>query len=79
MFDNLREQANSTPFYEDEAQFEEAEGLRAAPRAGGPAGGNGHFLGMTPMQRFFIALMLLITVCVLGAMFLLMTGRVSLF
>ncbi len=79
MFDNLREQANSTPFYEDEAQFEEAEGRRAAPPAGRASGGDGHFLGMTPMQRFVIALMLLITVCVLGSMFLLMTGRVSLF
>lgn len=79
MFDNLREQADSTPFYEDEAKFEEAEGLREAPRAGRASNGNGHFLGMSPLQRFIIALMLLITVCVLGSMFLLMTGRVSLF
>jgi hypothetical protein len=75
MFDNLRDQANSTPFYEDEAQFREAEGLsvpaRKAPR--------GRFLGMTPPQRFIVAIMFLISICVLGAMLLLVTGRVSIF
>ncbi len=77
MFDNLREQSNSTPFYEGEDQFREAEGLTAAPPRKPPS--NGHFLGMTPAQRFFIAVMLLIAVCALGAMLLLVTGRVSLF
>ena len=86
MFDNLREDANSTPFYEDEALFEEAErDNRGGPKA--PRGlarrsavaTPGRFLGMTPLQRFLLALMLLMAVCALGAMFLMITGRISFF
>lgn len=77
MFDNLREQANSTPFYEDEDQFRKAEGLSAAPPPRRIA--NGSFLGMSPGQRFIIAVMLLIAVCALGSMCLLITGKISLF
>jgi hypothetical protein len=80
MFDNLRDQADSTPFYEDEAQFQDVQDLRAAaasPRSN--SSGGGRFLGMTPQQRFIIAIMLLISVCVLGSMCLLVTGKVSLF
>jgi hypothetical protein len=76
MFDNLREQANSTPFYEDEAQFREAEGISVPPP---PKAWGGRFLGMTPPQRFIVAVMFLVSVCVLGAMLLLLTGRISLF
>ena len=76
MFDNLRDQANSTPFYEDDAQFREAEDLSSVrPRTANA----GHFLGMTPLQRFVVAVMLLISVCVLGTVLLLVTGRISLF
>ncbi len=76
MFDNLREQANSTPFYEDEAQFREAEGMSTPiPRQSSRRS----FLGMTPMQRFFLSAMLFIMVCLVGVMFLLMTGTISLF
>ena len=82
MFDNLREQADSTPFYEDESQFRDVEDLRPAappPRNTGTASSGGRFLGMTPLQRFIIAVLLLISVCVLGSMCLLATGRISLF
>jgi hypothetical protein len=72
MFDNLREQANSSPFYEEEAQFQAAAGTGAAPprRFSG-----GRILGMTAPQRFFISLMFLLVVCVLGALVLFMTGK----
>ena len=69
MFDNLREQANSTPFYEDEAQFQSVPASPASSR----------FLGMTPMQRFVISVMLMIMVCAIGAMFLVVTGKFGLF
>ena len=74
MFDNLREQANASPFYEEEAQFQSAETpeATAAPRT------PGHFLGMTPMQRFIISVMLMIMVCTIGAMVLLITGKFGL-
>ncbi len=90
MFDNLREQADSNPFdatafYEDEDQFREAEAAKPAPprkkakvkRASSSS--SGRFLGMTPFQRFALAFMLFITVCMLGAMLLLVTGKVGLF
>jgi ABC-type Na+ efflux pump permease subunit len=73
MFDNLRNQANSSAF-EDEAQFQSAEGSNAAPRRA-----PGRFLGMSPMQRFVIVFMLMILVCTVGAMFLLVTGKIGLF
>ncbi len=80
MFDNLREQANSTPFYEDEDQFRDLDEYDSSPppprKASRPT--NGHFLGMAPWQRFIIAFMLLITVCIMGVMFLLVTGRIGL-
>ncbi len=78
MFDSLRDDANATPFYEDEAVFNEAESVPAKPNKP-PRSGGGRFLGMTPMQRFILAVLLLIAVCSLGSMCLLITGRVSLF
>ncbi len=73
MFDNLREQANSSPFYEDEAQFQPAmaEGL--------PRSASGRLLGTTAPQRFILALMLMMFVCLVGAMFLVVTGKFGLF
>ena len=74
MFDNLREQANSNPFYEEEAQFQSAE--ETNPSA---SHSSSRFLGMTPMQRFIISVMLMMMVCTIGAMFLLVTGKIGLF
>jgi hypothetical protein len=76
MFDNLREQAESVPFYEDEAEFNQVE---SAPVKPPKPPTNGQFLGMTPLQRFIIAIMLLIAVCSLGSMCLLITGKIGLF
>jgi hypothetical protein len=72
MFDNLRDDAAASPFYEEEAKFQ--------PAAGTSSGGGTHskrFLGMTAAQRFVIVFMLMITVCILGAMVLLVTGKVA--
>ncbi len=73
MFDNLREQANSTPFYEDEAQFQSVEGTNPTSPS------SSRFLGMTPMQRFVISVMVMMMVCLVGAMFLVVTGKFGLF
>lgn len=73
MFDNLREDASSSSF-EDEAKFLPAAGTianRVTRRSG-------KFLGMTSIQRFLIAFLLLIAVCTLGAMCLLITGKIGL-
>jgi hypothetical protein len=74
MFDNLRDQATDRPFYKDEAQFQQGSGVGVVPPL--PASSR-HFLGMTASQRFMVAAMLMIIVCVLGAMLLLATGRIG--
>ncbi len=74
MFDNLREQANAAPFYENEAQFQSVE----EPASAATGGGQGRLLGMSPIQRFIISVMLMIMVCTIGAMFLLVTGKIGL-
>jgi hypothetical protein len=69
MIDNLREDAASKPFLEDEAKFKPAE-IATPVRTGG------RFLGLTAMQRFVLALMLMFAVCSLGAMCLLITDKI---
>jgi hypothetical protein len=74
MLDNLRDDSSSKPFFEDEAQFQPADpGAIPAPAR------RGRFLGMTPVQRFVIAAMLMILVCVLGSMCLLVTGKMGIY
>ena len=73
MFDNLREQANSSPFYEEEAQFQQAASTTTA--AAPQRRSSGRVLGMTAAQRFFIAVMLMSAVCIIGALVLFMTGK----
>lgn len=64
MFDDLRRDADTTPFEEEEIRPR----MRQAP----------DFLGMTASQRFIIALMLLIVTCILSAFALLVTEKVVL-
>lgn len=75
MFDNLREDANSSPYFEDRAKLQPAAGTTANPAVRKSS----KLLGMTPVQRFVISVMFLIVVCNLGLMFLLITGRIGLF
>jgi hypothetical protein len=71
MIDNLRDDASSKPFYEEEAQFKPAEITTSSSSK------NGRFLGMSPIQRFIVAVMLMFAVCSLGAMCLLITEKIS--
>jgi hypothetical protein len=76
MFDNLRDDANSSSFYEnDKAQAKPIAG-KVTPTARPKST---KFLGMTAQQRFIIAFMMMIAVCVLGVMLLLITGRFGLY
>ncbi len=71
MFDNLREDADAQPFYaEEEVSFQPTEGMS-------PGTGSSRFLGMTSIQRFVIAVLLLFAVCVIGALCLLVTARIG--
>jgi hypothetical protein len=63
MLDDLRQQANA-------AYEEENEVLPARPPA--PL----RILGMSPIQTFFVALMLLLITCLLSTFCLLVTGKV---
>ena len=77
MLDNLRDEANSQPFIQDDAELTTAETTalpEPAPRMGG-----GRFLGMTPAQRFIISVMLLLMVCMLSMMCLLVTGKIGIY
>jgi hypothetical protein len=68
MFDDLRAQANTSPFLEEE----EAPELEPEPKP------SGRFLGMTPAQRFIVALLLLLVTCVSSALLLVVMGKVVL-
>jgi len=69
MLDDFREQASTSPYYEEpEETFEEVKPYRPKKR----------ILGMTAGQRLVIALMLLFTVCILGTLVLLVTERIVL-
>ena len=74
MFDNLRDEAASTPFYEEEAKFQSAAGTGTSASTRRKSS---KFLGMTSIQRFVIAFLLFFAVCTLGAMCLLVTGRIG--
>jgi hypothetical protein len=66
MFDDLRDDASS---YYVEDDFQELAKPQESPKK---------FLGMTPLQRFVIALLLLFATCILSAFCLLVTERIVL-
>jgi hypothetical protein len=77
MFDNLRDDANSSLYEDDDTELfpeEEVKAVATPPRRKS----SGKLLGMTSMQRFIIAMMLMIAVCILGTMCLLLTGKIGL-
>lgn len=81
MFENLRNEAG---FFEDEDQEEQQifapqppapKKKKVAKPAGRPRRTFDQITGTTPFQRFVLAVMLFITVCLLGTMFLLITEK----
>ena len=78
MFDNLRDDATPS-FYEDEDTIPPEEYEKKFEPVKPKRKSSGKFLGMTPTQRFIIAIMLLTAVCTLGTMCLLLTGKIGLF
>ena len=68
MLDDLRDDADFVDEDELGYQYQESPS-HASPQT--------QFLGMTPEQRFVIAVMVLLSVCILGAFFLLITGSVT--
>jgi hypothetical protein len=70
MLDNLRDQAASSPFFQEEEPLPEP-----VPEGPPPRKTLDQMIGMNTQQRLIIALMLLVVVCLLGTMMLLVTGR----
>jgi hypothetical protein len=72
MLDNLRDQAASSPYFQqDEEPIPEPQGPVVPP----PRRSIDQITGMTPQQRFVIAAMLLVVTCLLGTMAMMVTGR----
>jgi hypothetical protein len=67
MFDDLRQQAT-----EGELGDQESDEVEDTAYAQG-----NYFLGMTPQQRFLLAVMFVLWVCIMSAFCLLATGKVG--
>ncbi len=65
MLDDFRQQADSSATFDEDDYFEAQPKRRP-------------FLGMTPVQRFVVAMMLLVIACVLGSFCLIVTEKVVL-
>ena len=81
MWNNLRDDGKETPFFEDDMP-EVVE--QPAPKKKMPSINLGRYfeepiLGMTAPQRFLLSVLVLIAVCMLGTMFLVITGNFSFF
>lgn len=74
MFDEFRQDAENFSF-DDELETEGVEDEN--PRFRHPAAQPKRLLGMTPAQRFVIAVLLLMMTCILSSFFLLVTERIA--
>ncbi|MCF6277698.1 MAG: hypothetical protein L3J16_02985 [Anaerolineales bacterium] len=83
MLDNLRDDAASSPFYDDDETLpdflEEEEDGSSSKSFAEMFAWMGPVLTMTPVQRLILSGMLFMMICVIGTMFLLVTGRFGLF
>ena len=79
MFDNLRDSAETSSFYEEEQNDLYKEPAADAKASVKKRRKKARFLGMTPQQRFFVSLMLMFTVCIMGTLAMFILGKMSLF
>ncbi|UCD99219.1 MAG: hypothetical protein JSV42_00405 [Chloroflexota bacterium] len=68
MLDDFRNDANASPYFEDESEayFEEVPQKKS----------RGKILGMTAAQRLVIAIMLFLMTCIVGTLMLLVFERI---
>jgi hypothetical protein len=69
MFEDFRKQAEQADFPDEDQE----EVLQVKD----PNAKQGYFLGLTPVQRFIVALMLLFMIIILGVLFLLVTSKIT--
>ena len=81
MLDNLRDDADASPYFEDEEipDFLEDEEEKEIKPKSDPFAFLKPVLDLTPLQRFIIAVLLFMAVCLIGSMVLLVFGRFSIF
>jgi hypothetical protein len=72
-YDRFRPEADDNVFMEPEKPAEDAPPAGFTPSL---RRRRGNFLGMTAMQRFIIAVMIMMMTCLLGTFFLLVTQRI---
>lgn len=81
MLDDLRNDDSLFNFEDDfeaeEPIFDEDESAATTEKAAKTGGFsyNPYLFGMTPVQRFTLAMMFFVTICILGSMFLFITQR----
>lgn len=77
MFDNLRESASDSSFYEEDSNelYREPASKPAAPSRRRET----RFLGLTGQQSFLLSVMLFLTVCAFGTLAMFVLGKMSLF
>lgn len=75
MFDDLRNESQSSQFSDDELESL-LEPKREKERKPLKLGSRGKILGLTASQRFILSLLLMLSTCLLGSMLLLVTGKV---
>ncbi len=73
MFDSLRDPPKPETSLDADTDFAAEPGFDAPT-----ASPTKPFLGLTPVQRLILAIMLLASVCILGTLCLLITGRIGL-
>lgn len=78
MLDNFRNQPNDTPFFHEEEAPPERPELK--PKAAARPGGRtfDRVTGTTAFQRFVLAMMFFIMICLAGITLLVLTGKVVL-
>lgn len=87
MFNNSKDSSSSYSFFKDDDEQQQPQNSYgmddSAPEKGDADDGglgfdSSNFMGMNAVQRLIIAFLFLMMVCVLGAMFLLVTGSLYL-
>ncbi len=76
MFDNLRQDAETSPFYEEEG-ITKLQPDSSAESFFSPPTSSRRILGMTGVQRFVVTFMLFLAVCLIGGMALLVLGKIG--
>ncbi len=68
MFDDFRKQIDDSSFSDEDQVGESLDKVKEEDR--------GYIFGMSPVQRFILAFMLLIITAMLGVLFLLVTSKI---